>query len=155
MLTKMQVGAAIVSVVVVAGGAWFLTRPEPAAQTRPFASERKQGDITLPSTGEGEIINYSQSALEHSITKHNVLFFYAGWCNICVAVDRNLEAAAIPNNLTILKVDYDSPEGQSLAKRYNIPTQHVMVQVNTDGTEVTQWTTNYHDSVAEISEHVK
>jgi hypothetical protein len=118
------------------------------------SSSQEESEIELQSSGANGIMEYSPEALAASETDNNLLFFHAGWCTVCNQVERNIEAGSIPDDLSIFKVDYDSAEGQSLAANYNIPIQYSMVQVDTEGNEVTQWVNNFSDGIDEISSNL-
>lgn len=80
--------------------------------------------------------DYSSESL--SSAKWNiVLFFAASWCPSCKTADKNLSAEAIPEGLTILKLDYDS--NLELRKKYSITSQHAFVQVDNEGNEIEKW----------------
>lgn len=66
-----------------------------------------------------------------------VLFFHASWCPSCSAADKGISAGVIPENLSILKVDYDS--STDLRKKYGVVAQHTFVQVDADGNEIKKW----------------
>ncbi len=117
-----------------------------ASQTQP-----EDEVIEVENAGSSGLVNYSGAALAMSETEDNLLFFHASWCTVCNSVERNLEASNIPDNLTIFKIDYDSPEGQELAQQYDIPIQYTMVQVDSEGNEVTQWVNNFGDGLDEIT----
>ena len=112
-------------------------------------------EIELASTGSGQVVAYSADALASSDTAQNLLFFHAAWCSICNSVERNLDASNIPDDLTIFKVDYDSTEGQELAEKYGIPIQYSMVQVSTNGDEITQWVNQHNDGISEINSNLQ
>jgi thiol-disulfide isomerase/thioredoxin len=68
-----------------------------------------------------------------------VLFFAADWCPTCQEATGNLEAdpAAIPSDLAIVRVDYDTAD--ELKQRYGITVQHTFVQVDAEGNELAKW----------------
>jgi len=76
---------------------------------------------------------YNQDKLANAKNGKVVLFFHANWCPSCKALDTNIKdnIKNIPNNLLILKVDYDS--SNSLKQKYGITSQHTLVQVNENG----------------------
>jgi thiol-disulfide isomerase/thioredoxin len=110
--------------------------------------------IELEDAGSRGILEYSEAALAESDTDKNILFFHAQWCTVCKSVERNIEAASIPDDISIFLVDYDSDEGQALAAKHNIPIQYTMVQVDNQGKEITQWVNNFGDGLVEISEQL-
>lgn len=68
-----------------------------------------------------------------------VLFFHASWCPTCRALDADIKAhlGAIPENLTILDVDYDT--STNLKARYGVTYQHTFVEVDAQGSLVKKW----------------
>lgn len=82
---------------------------------------------------------YSPEKLERAETGNVVLFFHAGWCPTCKALNDDIlaHAADIPDDLTILKVDYDTEA--ALKKKYGVTYQHTLVQVDRSGTMITKW----------------
>lgn len=88
----------------------------------------------------GEYRAYDPSLLSRADHGRVVLFFHAGWCPTCKAlendINRNLDK--IPDDLTILKVDYDTAE--DLKDKYDIVIQHTLVQVDSSGSMITGWT---------------
>lgn len=59
-----------------------------------------------------------------------VLFFKAKWCPTCQALDKNIRAnlSGIPENVTILQVDYDT--ATALKQKHGVTYQHTFVQVD-------------------------
>ncbi len=92
--------------------------------------------------------NYDISKL--SDTKTNILFFAATWCPACQWADKNLSSENIPQNLNILKVDYDTYT--DLKTKYEITMQHTFVQVDKDGNMIKKWSwsNNSADILAQI-----
>ena len=68
-----------------------------------------------------------------------VLFFRAGWCPTCRAVDADIKAnlGKIPSSLTILDVNYDN--STALKQKYGVTYQHTFVQVDKDGNLIKKW----------------
>ena len=81
----------------------------------------------------------AEKVSQASETQHVVLFFKANWCPTCIAVDRDIKAnlKAIPENLTILDVDYDA--SADLKKKYGVTYQHTFVQVDAQGNMIKKW----------------
>ncbi len=146
--------AIIALIVVVAGVGYFSTRSEP-----------QQTSITQTPTGEktskdGMVVNadgtmarddgttmkagsyeaYSPEKIAEAAAKGDVvLFFRALWCPSCRDLDADINANLIniPENLTILIVDYDN--STDLKKKYGVTFQHTLVQVDGDGTLIKKW----------------
>lgn len=83
---------------------------------------------------------YSPEKLANAEAGNVVLFFRAGWCPSCRTVDGDIKANMknIPENLTILDVDYD--KSSDLKKKYGVTTQHTFVQVDAKGNLIKKWT---------------
>ena len=87
----------------------------------------------------GSYETYDSSKLALANNGDVVLFFHAPWCPTCRALDTELNASLnnIPENLTILKTDYDSET--QLKQKYGITYQHTLVQVDANGNLIKKW----------------
>ena len=94
-------------------------------------------DDTMTKAGSYEV--YSPEKLAKATTGDVVLFFRAGWCPTCRAVDSDIKAnlLKIPENLTILDVNYDN--SSALKQKYGVTYQHTFVQVDKDGNMIKKW----------------
>lgn len=84
----------------------------------------------------GVFKNYSAGAVANA-PGDIVLFFHADWCPTCVRAEDILNASTLPDNLTVLKVDYDAEK--DLKKKYGVKTQTTFVQVDNQGNKVASW----------------
>lgn len=82
---------------------------------------------------------YSSDKLARAETGDVVLFFNASWCPSCRGLNSDIEAnmSAIPEGVSILKVDYDKET--ELKKKYGVTYQHTLVQVDKDGNLIKKW----------------
>lgn len=87
----------------------------------------------------GTYEDYSPDKLKKAESGNVVLFFHATWCPYCRSLESDINAnlGNIPDDLTILKVDYDKET--ALRKKYGITTQHTLVQVDANGELITKW----------------
>ena len=93
--------------------------------------------------------DFSEEKLKN--TKWNiVLFFAATWCPACKSADKNFSSENIPENLNILKLDYDS--NTDLRKKYELTSQHTFVQVDNEWNMIKKWmgSRNVEDIVKKI-----
>ena len=120
---------------------YLLLRPEPASTPSASAPSSSNEAETVeppkeaesPIVAPGTYVDYSDTALaEAKGTK--LLFFHAPWCPQCRELDASIRASALPDNLTILKVDYDT--NQALRQKYGVTLQTTIVQVDTAGEKV-------------------
>ncbi len=90
----------------------------------------------------GTYENYATSKLANAATGNVVLFFRASWCPTCRTLDTDLKnnLKNIPENLTILDVDYDN--STALKQKYGVTYQHTLVQVDKDGNLIKKWSGN-------------
>ena len=98
----------------------------------------KKADGAMMKTGSYEV--YSPSKIITASADHKVvLFFRASWCPTCIAVDADIKAQLknIPENLTVLDVNYD--DSTELKKKYGVTYQHTFVQVDAQGNLIKKW----------------
>jgi thioredoxin 1 len=95
----------------------------------------KGGDMMKSGSYEA----YAPEKLARAETGDVVLFFHASWCPSCRGLSADIEGnlAAIPADLSILKVDYDTET--ELKKKYGVTYQHTLVQVAADGSLIKKW----------------
>lgn len=82
---------------------------------------------------------YAPEKIAKAETGKVVLFFHASWCPTCRALDGDIKAhlSAIPENVTILDIDYDKSD--ALKQKYKVTTQHTLVEVDAKGNQIKQW----------------
>jgi len=110
-----------------------------AAETAPAET----GSAETAGTGSGpgayiDFADYEGNKAAYDSTDV-VLFFNAAWCSTCKVARDNIESdlSAIPSDLTIVLVDFDS--AQDLRKKYGVTVQHTFVQVDPAGNELAKW----------------
>ncbi len=103
-----------------------------------------------PKIGSYELFN--DAVFQKAQSGHVVLFFAASWCHTCKALNQDIEShlSAIPGNVTISKVDYDS--STALKQKYGVTYQHVLVEVDAQGNLIKKWAQSptLQDVLAEI-----
>jgi len=74
--------------------------------------------------------SYSEATLDTALASGQkvALFFHAPWCPSCKALDTTLNNDAIPSDVVVLKVDYDT--STELKKKYGIRSQHTIVALD-------------------------
>lgn len=87
----------------------------------------------------GSYVAYAPERLADANKGKVVLFFRASWCPTCRSLDKDIRAnaAKIPAGVTILDVDYDT--ATALKQKYGVTSQHTLVQVDTQGSQITKW----------------
>ena len=90
---------------------------------------------------EDRYVTYSPENL--SVATENdgraVIFFAASWCPSCKEAEKDFQAnfEKVPEDVTILKTDYDT--ATDLKAKYSITMQDTFVQVDKNGDEITKW----------------
>lgn len=88
-------------------------------------------EVTVPATGA--YVPYSAEAFANAEGRR-WLFFHAGWCPQCRALEKDIEQQGVPDGVTIFKVNYDSET--ALKKKYGVTLQTTVVEVDANGNEV-------------------
>ncbi len=124
------------------------TTPSPAATSASPSAPAPETSAAAPSAAapaaaaKSGYVTYDEYNADKAAFDQGdvVLFFHASWCPTCQRAEKNLEAdpASIPNDLTIVKVDYDS--SSDMKQQYGVTVQHTFVQVDESGTQLTKWT---------------
>jgi thioredoxin 1 len=88
---------------------------------------------------KGTYETYAPGKLTQVQTGDVILFFHASWCSSCRSLSADIEKnlSAIPSEVRILKVDYDTES--ELKKKYSVTNQHTLVQVDATGSMVKKW----------------
>lgn len=138
----------IVSLIVIAiaagAGGYFGWRKLRTKPTKPDQSGIAQASEQEPEKVEvakrpGEYTVYDPAKFTQATDGKVVLFFNAKWSKTSKMLDADFKAnvAKIPNNLTILSVDYD--KNFVLRKQYQVPFENTFVQVDASGAMVNRW----------------
>jgi thiol-disulfide isomerase/thioredoxin len=127
---------AILALIGVATGYLLLTSSESAQNSNEDTTTKntqKQSEIDSEpvSASTGRYVTYSDNELEASKNTTRLLFFHAPWCPQCRALEADIESNTIPENVTILKVDYDS--NQDLRSKYGVTLQTTIVKIDENG----------------------
>jgi len=131
------IGAVIILLII--GGIYSLaTKPV----DKPDEGDKSATPTAAPtevSTMAGSYEGYAPAKLARADLGHVVLFFRAGWCPTCRALDADIKAnfSAIPSNLTILDVDYDN--STELKRQYGVTYQHTLVEIDSEGRMIKKW----------------
>lgn len=111
------------------------TPVETSPATQQSETTQKSADETATSTSEvsktpGAYVDYSVAAVK-AASGTKILFFHAPWCPQCRQLDASIKNGAVPDGVTIFKVDYDS--NQALRKQYGVTIQTTLVSIDANG----------------------
>lgn len=129
---------------IIAGAfAYVLLKPSseptpPSSNTTPPAPEPTPPipSAPEPQVSPGAYIDYSAEGFA-SASGTRLLFFYASWCPQCRQLDADIKRGGVPDNVTVLKVDYDS--NQALRQKYGVTIQTTVVKVDASGNKVASY----------------
>lgn len=130
---------AIISVLLVGFGYLLLSddsaTPEESTTTSQQAPETTQSENGTEQE-QGKYIDYSADAVS-ATQGQRVLFFHAPWCPQCRQLESSITSGAIPADVTIFKVDYDS--NQKLRQQYGVTIQTTLVLLDESGKEIKKY----------------
>lgn len=110
--------------------------------------EQKSEQTSSP----GAYIDYSDDVIA-ATAGTKVLFFHAPWCPQCRAIDSDIKAqSSLPENTTIIKVDYDS--NQKLRQKYGVTLQTTFVKVDDDGNGVQKYVAYNEPNFAAVKKNI-
>ncbi len=108
----------------------------PAAEPRTQETDEQPADADAETVATvGEYLDYYDGAIAET-PGLKVLFFHASWCPKCRALEKDIQANAIPAGMTIFKVDFDT--ATSLRQQYGVTLQTTIVYVDDDGELLTK-----------------
>lgn len=129
--------------------------PKEITKEMPVEEVKKQEEIREQMMDAGMIMKpkwmYTDFAQDMvGKTEKTVLFFHALWNPASTTADSALYTGDLPENVTILRVNYDGAE--DLKKKYEITDSNTFVQVDKSGKLLKKWTggANFKDIISKI-----
>lgn len=109
-----------------------VSSPAPAPEVSDVAEteESIQPSEESAASAPGDYVDYEPGIIE-ATPGTKALFFHASWCPKCRALEEDILASEIPDNFTIIKVDFDT--ATELRQRYAVTLQTTIVYVDDDG----------------------
>jgi thiol-disulfide isomerase/thioredoxin len=109
-------------------------KPSAKASAKPSAKATAE-EVAL----EGRYIDYADYAADPGAFAAGdvVLFFNASWCSKCQETDANIGRTGLPDDFTLVRVDFDSET--SLRQQYGVTLQHTFVQIDESGEQLAKW----------------
>ena len=127
---------AVIAVLVIGG---FIIAGNSAKQQSSFGAT--QAGTTIDNRFSARFLSYSEDNLKKATQNGGraVIFFHAKWCFLCPQAEEDLKSNfdKVPENITILKTDYDTSE--QLKAKYGIVSPDTWVQVDSNGKELMKW----------------
>lgn len=79
----------------------------------------------------GKYVDYTEGSIAEYPQSTKILFFHASWCPQCRELDESIVSGQIPEDVVIMKVDYD--DNQSLRSKYGVTIQTTLVRIDNNG----------------------
>jgi len=136
----------LLALLLIGGGIIFLVNDQSnssdSAITGSSNTSSEPAPTPPPSTdnataGNQQYVAYSDDYLE-TTSGTRLLFFHAPWCPQCRALEADILDSELPEDVTIVKVDYDS--SQDLKQKYGVTLQTTVVKVDNQGNLVDSYT---------------
>lgn len=110
--------------------------PAPSASPEQTPENAPATATDLPAV-KGSYVTYTGVDQLQGNSGTKLLFFHAPWCPQCRALEKDIQATSLPDNLTIYKVDYDT--NQSLRQKYGVTIQTTLVKVDSIGNQIEKY----------------
>lgn len=133
---------------------YLSTRPDPKMAAGKSLSATNQATTEPSSNREdrgGTYLNYSPEILESS-SGTKLLFFHASWCAQCRKLEDSIMTTQLPDNVTVIKVDYD--RHQDLRQKYGVTLQTTIVKLDDRGNLVEKYVAYNEPTFAAVSRHL-
>ncbi len=128
--------------------------PQPNKNSPAAANESSKPNAPAPSStssNPGAYLEYSEELLA-STKGTRILFFHAPWCPQCRELESSIKNGAIPADVTIFKVDYDS--NNKLRQKYGVTIQTTLVKISDTGDELKKFVAYDDPSLAAITKEL-
>lgn len=124
-----------------------------SSSAEPVAQQDAQPNAEMPvSQKAGVYTDYSNTALANA-SGTTLLFFHASWCPQCRALESDIKKSGVPENTTILKVDYDS--NQQLRQKYGVTIQTTVVKVDNQGNSLGKYVAYDNPSLQSVLDNLR
>jgi thiol-disulfide isomerase/thioredoxin len=106
---------------------------------------------TTTNQSPGHYVDYAPDTIGKT-TGTKLLFFHAPWCPQCRQLEADIKSSGVPNDVTIIKVDYDS--NQSLRKQYGVTIQTTLVRIDDQGKLIKRYVAYDSPTVAAVKQNL-
>ncbi len=127
---------------------------QPNTSNPTISNESNKQSAPTPATtsaAPGAYVEYSAELLA-STKGTRILFFHAPWCPQCRELESSIKSGAIPGDVTIFKVDYDS--NNKLRQKYGVTIQTTLVKISDTGDELEKFVAYDDPSLVAITKEL-
>lgn len=100
----------------------------------------------------GRYVDYTEGSIDEYHQSTKILFFHASWCPQCRELDESIVSGQIPENVVIMKVDYD--DNQSLRSKYGVTIQTTLVRIDDNGELIEKFVAYDKPTLAAVLENL-
>lgn len=126
-------GVVIAGLVLLTGG--FLLLSDDPATVEPVTSTASDG--TVVENSKENYVDFSEETLLATADTKRIVFFHADWCSTCTFFEKQIKEQGVPENVTILKANYDRE--LELKSRYGVTVQSTFVLLDENGEVERTW----------------
>ncbi len=129
------------------------SQQQPSSELTQTSSVQATPETTAaqPASQLGSYVGYSADIISKA-SGIKILFFHAPWCPQCRALDASIKSSTLPENVTIIKVDYDT--NQALRKKYGVTLQTSLVRVDDSGNLVKKYVAYDEPTFAAVKQNL-
>jgi len=138
----------LVTMITIIGGMTLVKNRPLASQTNADTANEPQSKALYDRV---QYLDYSEQNLLSSRKFGRTLLFFAAttWCSNCIIIDEDIKKriSEIPQDITILKVDYDNDH--KMKAKYGVTMQTTLILLDNNGDEIKRWIGTSFDDLLE------
>lgn len=121
--------------IIIAVAVWFAlaNKDDMPNYSQPGTTIATENSDNVTTPGAGSYVDYNEQVFADTQGRR-LLFFHAGWCPQCRALEADIKKQSVPDGMTIFKVNYDT--ANDLKKKYGVTLQTTVVEVDENGNEI-------------------
>jgi thiol-disulfide isomerase/thioredoxin len=121
----------------------------PSTNNSSNSSSNNPNDSQQPFNSEN-YKEYSNNVIANTEGR-KILFFHAPWCPQCRTIENDIKRDGVPDEITIIQVDYDS--NQALRQKYEVRLQTTFVEVDDNGNKIDIFVAYNEPTFDSVKEH--
>lgn len=131
---------AVVGAILIVGGVAYLASDDNESTEVSQSTTPTRSSVSNESSSSnqsiGQYISYYDGVIQET-EGNKILFFHADWCVQCRRLEDDMKTNGIPDNTTVIEVDYDNSD--DLRNKYDVNQQTHLVLVDDQGNELADY----------------
>lgn len=123
------------------------SRQTPQTNVGTISNNSSPSQVSQQPAAQGQYVDYS-SEIFSSASGKRILYFHAPWCPQCRDLDASIKKGSIPQDVTIIKADFDT--SQDLRKKYGVTQQTTVVLVDSNDNQLKKFVAYDEPSLSTI-----